>query len=95
MTILFASPDWKEFKAPLQKAFLKFGVKHNLVNYENDYEQEAVEFIIFSPDSILTDFSVFKNLRSVLSLWAGVDGILENKSLKKPLIRLIVAADCE
>ena len=89
MKILFASPEWKKFKTPLRGALLESGINHKLVFYDHSYYAEDIEFIIYSPDSTLRDFAIFKNLKAVLSLWAGVDEILENNSLKKPLVRLI------
>ena len=50
-----------------------------------------IEFIIYEPNSGLKDFSRFENCKAILSLWAGVEDLITNKTLKQPLIRLVDA----
>ena len=86
--ILFSANDenWKRYKAPLQDA---------LDNKSLDYELGRtiapceVDYIIYAPSSSLQDFSPYTKLKAVLNLWAGVEGVTNNKTLKVPLARMV------
>jgi len=89
MTILFASPDWRKFSKPFEIAFKETGINYADITIDLKTDKNEVEFIIYSPNSDLKDFSEFNNLRAVLNLWAGVEEIVNNTTLKKPLVRLV------
>lgn len=89
MTILFASPKWQEYRIFLKDAFEENELDFNEVTIDQGIEPSTVEFIIYSPDSSIEDFSPFKNIKAVLNLWAGVEDIIHNKTLIKPLVRLV------
>ena len=89
MPILFASQKWPEYKNFLKNAFNSNGLDFNEITTDQKIDPDTVEFIIYSPDSSLKDFSPFKNMKAVLNLWAGVEDIIHNKTLTKPLIRLV------
>ncbi len=86
--ILFSANDenWKRYKAPLQDA---------LDNKSLDYELGRtvapceVDYIIYAPSSSLQDFSPYTKLKAVLNLWAGVEGVTNNKTLNVPLARMV------
>ena len=86
--ILFSANDenWKRYKAPLQDA---------LDNKSLDYELGRtvapceVDYIIYAPTSSLQDFSPYTKLKAVLNLWAGVEGVTNNKTLNVPLARMV------
>ena len=86
--ILFSANDenWKRYKAPLQ---------HALDNKSLDYELGRtitpceVDYIIYAPSSSLQDFSPYTKLKAVLNLWAGVEGVTNNKTLNVPLARMV------
>ena len=86
--ILFSANDenWKRYKAPLQDA---------LDNKSLDYELRRtitpceVDYIIYAPSSSLQDFSPYTKLKAVLNLWAGVEGVTNNKTLNVPLARMV------
>jgi len=86
--ILFSANDenWKRYKAPLQDA---------LDNKSLDYElgrtitPSEVDYIIYAPSSSLQDFSPYAKLKAVLNLWAGVEGVTNNKTLNVPLARMV------
>ena len=48
-----------------------------------------VDYIIYAPNSPIKDFSVFTNLKAVLNLWAGVEDVVNNKTLKVPLTKMV------
>ena len=89
MPILFASPKWHEYSIFLETAFKANGLNFNEITTDQKIDPDTVEFIIYSSDSSLKDFSPFKNMKAVLNLWAGVEDIIQNKTLTKPLIRLV------
>ena len=86
--ILFSANEesWRRYKGPLQDA---------LEDKSLDYElgititPSEVDYIIYAPSSSLQDFSPYTKLKAVLNLWAGVEGVTNNKTLKVPLARMV------
>jgi len=86
--ILFSANEenWRRYKAPLQDA---------LDDKSLDYElgititPSDVDYIIYAPTSSLQDFSPYTKLKAVLNLWAGVEGVTNNKTLNVPLARMV------
>ena len=86
--ILFSANEenWRRYKAPLQDA---------LDDKSLDYElgititPSEVDYIIYAPSSSLQDFSPYAKLKAVLNLWAGVEGVTNNKTLNVPLARMV------
>ncbi len=89
MDILFSSApaDWLLYEAPLRNALKNAGVSARLHNDPTD--AKSVDFIVWSPASAIQDFTPFTNLRAVQSLWAGVEKVIGNKTLKVPLCRMV------
>ncbi len=82
------------YKEILTKELVKKGVKNFEISSNCDNPNEDVKFIIYSPvirngEKLNRDFSPFKNLKAVLSLYAGIEDLIENKTLKCPLIKMI------
>jgi len=86
--VLFAAPleRWEEYRAPLTQAIAATGVS---VNLSIDHPPETVDYIVYAPNGPVTDFSPFTRLRAVLSLWAGVEKIVGNPTLRVPLARMV------
>ena len=86
--ILFSANEenWKRYKAPLQDA-----LDDKSLDYElgTNITPSEVDYIIYAPSSYLQDFSPYTKLKAVLNLWAGVEGVTNNKSLKVPLARMV------
>ena len=86
--ILFSANEenWKRYKAPLHDA-----LDDKSLNYElgTTITPSEVDYIIYAPSSSLKDFSPYTKLKAVLNLWAGVEGVTNNKSLKVPLARMV------
>ena len=86
--ILFSANEenWRRYKAPLQDA---------LDDKSLDYElgititPSEVDYIVYAPSSSLQDFSPYTKLKAVLNLWAGVEGVTNNKTLNVPLARMV------
>ena len=89
MSILFASPDWPKYEQHFKTAFKKNKLNFDEITTDIKTDRSRVEYIIYSPTSELHDFSPFMNVKAVLNLWAGVEDIIKNQTLDKPIIRLV------
>jgi glyoxylate/hydroxypyruvate reductase A len=89
LNILYAgNPDeWDEYSAQLRVAFDKVGFEYSLRQAISD--PKDVDFIIYSPNGGLDDFTPFVNAKLVQSLWAGVEVPTANKTLTQPLARMV------
>tara|TARA_B100000963_G_scaffold92614_1_gene79707 strand:- start:944 stop:1876 length:933 start_codon:yes stop_codon:yes gene_type:complete len=90
LKILFSAgkKNWSEYKAPLEEAFASVSLDYDL---KTSFEPSEVDYIIYAPSSSLQDFSLYTSLKAVLNLWAGVEGVAFNKTLKVPLTRMVDA----
>lgn len=95
LTILFsARPDsWDQYDDPLNDALSDAGIGPFRV--VTQAAADEVDYIVYAPNSGLTDFSVFPRLKAVLSLWAGVERIVGNPTITVPLARMVDAGLCE
>ena len=50
---------------------------------------ETVDYIVYAPTGAIQDFRPFTRLKAVLSLWAGVEKIVDNATLQVPLCRMV------
>ena len=90
LKILFSASkkNWSEYKAPLEEAFASVSLDYDL---RTSFAPGEVDYIIYAPSSSLQDFSPYTSLKAVLNLWAGVEGVAFNKTLKVPLARMVDA----
>ncbi len=88
INVLFAAlaVRWDEYEAPLRKAFEEYGIDANL---SLDMPPEEVDYIIYAPNSRVQDFTPYTRCKAVLSLWAGVETIVNNPTLTQPLCRMV------
>tara|TARA_R110000851_G_scaffold47116_7_gene114543 strand:+ start:557 stop:1489 length:933 start_codon:yes stop_codon:yes gene_type:complete len=86
--ILFAArpEQWDIYEKPLKSALSEAGVRANLAL---ELPPEEVDYMIYAPDSAVQDFTPFTRLKAVLNLWAGVENIVGNQTLKVPLARMV------
>lgn len=86
--ILFAArpEQWDIYEKPLKSALSKAGIRANLAL---ELPPEEVDYMIYAPDSAVQDFTPFTRLKAVLNLWAGVENIVGNQTLKVPLARMV------
>ncbi len=86
--LYFAAPAlWPAYREPLTRALAEAGIAAELSDTAPD--PDAVDYIVYAPGGPVTDFSVFRNARAVLSLWAGVERIVGNPTLTMPLCRMV------
>lgn len=82
-----ARPDaWAAYEAPLNAAFSEAGL---VINLSRDHDPADVDYIIFAPTGPTRDFTPFTRTKAVLSLWAGVETVVDNPTLTQPLCRLV------
>ncbi|MDQ2092176.1 2-hydroxyacid dehydrogenase [Marimonas arenosa] len=88
VNILFAAqPDrWAEYQAPLGAALEKTGLKFCLTT---EIAPEEVDYIVYAPNSELQDFTPYARAKAVLNLWAGVEHVAPNPTLRIPLARMV------
>jgi len=88
INVLFAArPErWDTYEAPLRAAFADAGLEATL---STDLPPAEVDYIVYAPNGPLTDFSPYTRAKGVLSLWAGVEKIVDNASLTQPLTRMV------
>lgn len=79
---------WPAYEAPLARALAEAGLAAR-VSPDPPEDPEAVDYIVFAPGGDLMDFSPFRRTRAVLSLWAGVERIVDNPTLTQPLCRMV------
>jgi len=86
--ILFSASqkDWKKYKTELIRAMDDTKLVYEITTDLNCLD---VNYIIYAPSGGLEDFSKFKSLKAILSLWAGVENITGNTTIKVPLCRMV------
>jgi glyoxylate/hydroxypyruvate reductase A len=87
--ILFAAKTerWEQYSGPLRTALKDAGLGHATLTTEA--APEDVDYVVYAPNSGLTDFTPFTRLKAVLNLWAGVEDVTGNPTLKAPLARMV------
>ena len=88
LNVLFsAKPQaWDAYQAPLSDAFAKAGLA---VALARDHAPAKTDYIVFAPNGPVRDFAPYVNTKAVLSLWAGVETVVDNPTLTQPLCRLV------
>ncbi|MEO9466159.1 MAG: glyoxylate/hydroxypyruvate reductase A, partial [Sulfitobacter pontiacus] len=88
LNILFAArPErWVTYETPLRQALDAAGIAANL---STDIAPQDVDYIVYAPNSPLQDFTPYTRAKAVLNLWAGVENITNNETLKIPLARMV------
>ncbi|MCY4287727.1 MAG: glyoxylate/hydroxypyruvate reductase A [Aestuariivita sp.] len=88
LNVLFAAGQerWVDYEPELRAAFTEVGLT---VDLRCSFSPEIVDYVIYTPDSHLRDFTPFRRLKAVLNLWAGVESIVENSSIVVPLLRMV------
>lgn len=88
LTIQFAanSAQWEEYEPLLRDALDYRGLDYTLAT---DVPPEQVDYIVYSPDSKVKDFTPFTRLKAVLNLWAGIEKVVGNQTLTVPLCRMV------
>jgi glyoxylate/hydroxypyruvate reductase A len=88
VNILFAAlpARWNEYRPHLAHALSAAGVDFDL---RTEFSPELVDYIVYAPNSTVQDFTPYTRLKAVLNLWAGVENVVGNQTLKVPLARMV------
>ena len=88
VNILFAAPEgrWDQYQAPLTQALDDAGLVYRL---GTDLPPGTVDYIVYAPNGPVSDFTPFTRLKAVLNLWAGVETVTKNPTLRVPLTRMV------
>lgn len=88
LNILFAATPvrWEGYEAPLRAALDAAGIKARLAI---DLPPDQVDYIVYAPNSDVQDFTPYTRAKAVLNLWAGVENVTHNETLKIPLARMV------
>ena len=78
---------WAEYRAPLKQAFAAAGLDVALSDTVGP--PELVDYIVFAPGGVISDFAPYVRAKAVLNLWAGVERIVGNPTLVQPLCRMV------
>lgn len=89
VTVFFAAGAalWQDYRAPLAAALEKAGI--DAVLSDSAPDPGLVDYIVFAPGGIITDFTPFRRCRAVLNLWAGVEKVVSLPGLTQPLARMV------
>jgi glyoxylate/hydroxypyruvate reductase A len=89
--VLFSAPpeDWPVWRPHLERAFAERGLAVDLIDRTD--APETIDYVAYSPGGGLADFAPFVRLKAVLSLWAGVEKIVGNPTIRAPLCRMVDA----
>jgi glyoxylate/hydroxypyruvate reductase A len=88
-TILFSAHAdlWDAYSQLLTANFAKANLDVTLIQQADS--PLDVDYIIYAPDGPVKDFTPYKNVKLVQSLWAGVETALKNNTLTQPLARMV------
>lgn len=88
ITLLYAGKpeQWDDYNRYILAALNAKGIEAQLVQ---DHPPADVDYIVYSPASKIQDFTPYKKLKAVLSLWAGVEKVVGNATLTVPLCRMV------
>jgi len=88
INVLFAakSERWETYEQPLRRALADAGLDARL---SMDIPPAKVDYIVYAPNSDLQDFTPYTRAKAVLNLWAGVENVVGNDTLKIPLARMV------
>ncbi|MEM9872215.1 MAG: glyoxylate/hydroxypyruvate reductase A [Pseudomonadota bacterium] len=86
--VLFAATEarWDQYREPLRAAIAEAGVDAQV---DTEIPARQVDYIVYAPNSDVQDFNPFTRTKAVLNLWAGVEAIVGNPTLRIPLCRLV------
>ena len=86
---LFSAPaeHWPLWRPHLLAAFAETGLDVALT--DDPSGEWTFDYLIYAPGGPVSDFSAFTRLKAVLSLWAGVERIVDTVPRELPLCRMV------
>ena len=91
--VLFAAPPrrWPDYARHLPDALAEVGVDAEVLSPDAPHDPATIDWIVYAPSAALRDFAPYGRLKGVLNLWAGVEGVEGNPTLRAPLARMVDA----
>ena len=88
LNILFAATAerWDDYHIHLPNALTERGIAAHI---STDMPAKDVDYIVYAPNSPVQDFGPFTRAKAVLNLWAGVETVVGNDTLRIPLTRMV------
>ncbi|MEM9249453.1 MAG: glyoxylate/hydroxypyruvate reductase A [Pseudomonadota bacterium] len=88
--VRFAATDerWDQYASPLERALVHVGLGDVDLTAE-PRPPETIDYMIYAPNSDVQDFTPYRRLKAVLNLWAGVEDVVGNPTLRVPLARMV------
>lgn len=88
INVLFAAKmeRWDTYERPLLDALSEAELDAHLAP---DIPAAEVNYIVYAPNSDVQDFTPYTRCKAVLNLWAGVENVVWNETLKIPLCRMV------
>ncbi|PQM66165.1 MAG: glyoxylate/hydroxypyruvate reductase A [Rhodobacteraceae bacterium] len=88
--LYFAKEDeWEIYQEFLNGKLTSHGFTDFQIFRETDTKIEDFDFVIYAPKNKNEDFSRYKNLKAIFSLWAGIETIISNETIDVPLIKMV------
>lgn len=86
--ILFAGGEsrWEQYRDVLPGALARAGLAAEV---RPDLPPSEIDYIVYAPHGERVDFRRYPDAKAVLSLWAGVESIVEDPTLTQPLTRMV------
>ncbi|OOY10120.1 glyoxylate/hydroxypyruvate reductase A [Thioclava sp. F36-7] len=90
--VLFADKpeNWARYERPLTEAIAATGVEAQIVQ-PDEIDPAQVDYVVYSPQGPVQDFTALTGVKAVLNLWAGVERVVGNETLTQPLCRMVDA----
>jgi len=88
VSLSVADEKYSKYFGTIAKALDAAGLSADL---GRDHAPEAVDYIVYAPNGPVKDFSPFTRLKAVLGLWAGVETVVDNATLRVPMTRMVDA----
>jgi len=88
--VLFSAPGehWPLWRPHLLAAFAEEGLDEVALT-DDPAGPWTFDYLVYRPGGPVADFTPFTRLKAVLSLWAGVEGIVGDRTLTVPLCRMV------
>ena len=87
--ILYAgkTTEYSAYKNQITSGLNNLNIDHEIS--DTAASPEEVDYIIYAPNSALSDFTPFTNVKLVQNLWAGVETAVTNETLTQPFARMV------
>ncbi|MEO1948613.1 glyoxylate/hydroxypyruvate reductase A [Thioclava sp.] len=90
--VLFADKpeNWARYERPLTEAIAATGVEARIFQ-PCEIDPAQIDYVVYSPQGPVQDFTALTGAKAVLNLWAGVERVVGNQTLTQPLCRMVDA----